>query len=252
MNMAFKLIAAAMMFSSAVNATTSTTELPDKAKARLKNLGIEINYSEKSPVNGPIYSLGTDKGIVYSTDDGQYVFVGKLFKVGDNQVTDLSEKTIVEGVRNFVRNTKTITFSSPSQKFEVAVFTDITCGFCKQLHGQIDEYLAKGITLHFLAFPRAGIASVGAENMAKIWCSTDPQKSLTAAMTHGVLPENKATDACRRTVAAQYEIGDAIPVQGTPTLIPMSGKPQVMPGYQSPESLLKLLSESQTATEVKK
>ena len=244
MKLRMVLVAGALMVASGAHASNSTEKLPDEAKMRLKELGMEINYSEKTAVAGPVYSLGTDKGVVYSTSDGKYVFVGKLFKVENNQVSDLTEETVVKGVRNFVRSTTAITFKSPQQKYEVAVFTDITCGFCQQLHREVNEYLAKGITLHFLAFPRGGIASVSAENMAKIWCAEDPSEALTNAMTLSKLPDNKASDACRRTVASQFEIGNAIPVQGTPTIVPMTGNAQVMPGYISPTSLIKLLSDN--------
>ncbi|HHG1616490.1 TPA: thioredoxin fold domain-containing protein [Klebsiella pneumoniae] len=55
----------------------------------------------------------------------------------------------------------------------MGVFTDITCGFCQKLHSDLQSYLDKGITIKFIAYPRAGMNSMIARNMASVWCADD-------------------------------------------------------------------------------
>ncbi len=42
------------------------------------------------------------------------------------------------------------------QKAVIDVFTDIDCGYCRKLHGEMDELNELGITVNYYGFPRSG------------------------------------------------------------------------------------------------
>ncbi len=91
----------------------------------------------------------------------------------------------------------------------------------------------RGITVHYLALPRAGIDSSAANNMARIWCTEDPQTAITDAfsgqpLTQEVLP-------CRSPVADQYTMAQTLGVSGTPSVFASDGRN--LGGYMSPDEL---------------
>jgi thiol:disulfide interchange protein DsbC len=72
-------------------------------------------------------------------------------------VENTTEQAILKGVREFAAKTKSIEYKSANEKYRLAVFTDITCGYCQKLHHDLQSYLDAGISIKFLAFPRAGL-----------------------------------------------------------------------------------------------
>ncbi|EZQ20832.1 thiol:disulfide interchange protein, partial [Escherichia coli O111:NM str. 2010C-3053] len=126
-----------------------------------------------------------------------------------------------------------------SRKPGAVQFTDITCGFCQKLHQDLQSYLDAGISIKFLAFPRAGLNSVVAGNMAKIWCAAKPNDALDAAMSPtSTIPEGRPDEACLDTIKSHFQVASTIPLQGTPTMVTLSGKPQLFTGWMSPENLV--------------
>jgi len=105
------------------------------------------------------------------------------------------------------------------------VFTDIDCGYCRKLHGEIDQFNAKGITVRYLAFPRSGIGAPSYNKAVSVWCDKDPQAAMTRAKNGETLPKAD----CDNPVKEQYELGQLIGVQGTPAIIMEDGA--LLPGY---------------------
>ena len=110
---------------------------------------------------------------------------------------------------------------------------------CRQFHDQIDAYLSLGIKVHYLAYPRAGIGSDSYNKIASAWCNTDPNNSLT------LLKQGREIDRllCEdNPVESHFELGRAMGVQGTPSIVTEEGK--MIPGYLPPEDLLNILTTS--------
>ena len=100
-------------------------------------------------------------------------------------------------------------------KGTITVFTDITCPYCAKLHREIGQLNDKGIKVRYLAFPRVGVPSSVADDMASIWCADDPQEAMTDAKAgFGVDPKN-----CPNPVKEHYYIGNKVGVRGTPAII---------------------------------
>jgi thiol:disulfide interchange protein DsbC len=170
--------------------------------------------------------------IYYATADAEYLIAGRVIDL-DTRV-DLTDQALAGIRKGFLENldsSQQISFSPAKPEHELLVFTDIDCGYCRKLHSQIDEYMAEGIAIHYLAFPRAGPGSHSFEKFISVWCAADQQKALTEAKT-GAEP---APLQCENPVADQYQLGRELGVTGTPALVTADGT--LIPGYMPPDQL---------------
>ncbi|MDX2369392.1 MAG: bifunctional protein-disulfide isomerase/oxidoreductase DsbC [Colwellia sp.] len=219
------------------------TELnTDSLKAKIKTkLGLTVVKVEKTPVPG-IALLITDQGLFYSSYNGDYFIQGKVYSLVTD-VTDLAEQSLakmrLEGVEKFKDDM--IVYKAKDEKYVVTVFTDITCGYCRKMHKQMDEYNARGITFRYLAYPRAGIKdrlgnyTEGFKDLRSVWCSEDPK----AAMTKAKNSEDIDDRVCDKPIEAEFNFGRQVGVNGTPAIILSTG--MMVPGYQPPAQLEQLL-----------
>jgi thiol:disulfide interchange protein DsbC len=115
------------------------------------------------------------------------------------------------------------------------VFTDIDCGYCRKLHSEIASYNARGITVRYLSFPRAGPNSPSFNRAASVWCSEDRNDALTRAKAGENVPARK----CDNPVSEHYNLGVAMGVRGTPAILLESGA--LMPGYMPANKLVREL-----------
>jgi thiol:disulfide interchange protein DsbC len=113
---------------------------------------------------------------------------------------------------------------------------DVTCFYCQKLHREVDQLNAKGVEVRYLAFPRSGIESEGAEKLATAWCADDQQTALTELKAGVELPVNRCEG---NPIAAQYELGKEMGVSGTPAIVTSSG--ELIPGYRPAAALVALL-----------
>lgn len=186
-----------------------------------------------------------DGNIVYVTSDGKYLIQGNIRDLETNEnLTENAMAEIRRGLLDAVDESKQITFAPEDPKYDLMVFTDIDCGYCRKLHAQMAEYNQQGIAIHYMAFPRAGIGSNSYDKFVSVWCATDQREALTEAKA-GTEPEPKQ---CDNPVAEQYQLGRDLGVSGTPSLVMADG--QMIPGYVPPEQLrerLDRMTEAQPA-----
>lgn len=223
-----------------------TAEQQDMIVKRLKLARPELHYTDivKSPVPG-LYKIKINGQIAFVSADGAHLVAGDMFAIENSGLVNLQEKDRREAEVAFepqrakmigaVDKDDMIIFSPKGEvKGYVNVFTDIDCGFCRRLHSQMDGYLEKGIEVRYLAFPRAGIHSKGAQKLATAWCAKDKQLS----MTHFKEGKSMPIELCdTHPVADHYMLGQDVGVSGTPALVLSSG--QLIPGAVSPEYLAK-------------
>lgn len=215
-------------------------ELPAEVKAKLEALGIDAVTAEKSPVEG-IYSVFSKEGTSYVTSDGAYIFTGNLFRVKGADVENTTDEFISKGMRAYIEKLDTITYKAPDEKYVIGIFTDITCGFCQKLHNDLQSYLDKGITIKYIAYPRAGMNSMIARNMASVWCTEDKPAALTKAMKGDGLPDKQPTKACMDSVQDQFNAGNMFRLSGTPAGLSLKGEPMVFAGLRDPDQMLNSL-----------
>lgn len=210
----------------------------DKVAQKIQNtIGLKVSSIADSPVAG-LLQIETNQGLFYASADGKYLVHGRVFNVeaGMRNETELAlAKMRLAGIDEFADSE--IVFKAEDEKYVVNVFTDITCGYCRKLHNQMEEYNKNGITVRYLAFPRGGLASPTYSDMVSVWCAKDKQQALTDAKNG----DGVATERCANNVAEQYAFGQRVGVSGTPNIILPDGS--LIPGYQPPDALLNALKE---------
>jgi thiol:disulfide interchange protein DsbC len=118
----------------------------------------------------------------------------------------------------------------------VSIFTDIDCGYCRKLHSEIDQYMAQGITIRYMFFPRAGKGSDSYKKAVSVWCAADKNKALTAAKKG----ENLDAKTCENPVDEHMALGEAFGMNGTPMIVTQKGN--ILPGYVPAPQLAKVLA----------
>lgn len=176
--------------------------------------------------------------ILYSDISGDYLFAGDMYQTTNAGLLNISAGTRQE--RNLdkvaaIPAEEMIVFTPDEIKASITVFTDVDCTYCRKLHSELDDLLARGIEIRYLAYPRGGENADSFEKMISVWCSDDRKKSLTQAKNGQNLP---AAD-CDTPVLAHYELGNALGISGTPALVFPDGR--VIPGYMDSERLAAML-----------
>ena len=173
-----------------------------------------------------------DGEIVYATSDGKFLIQGRMIDMATREdLTEGAKSDIRKNLLASVDESKQITFAPEEPQYDLMVFTDIDCGYCRKLHAQMAEYNEQGIAIHYMAFPRAGIGSRSYEKAVSVWCANDPREAMTEAKA-GAEPEPAQ---CDNPIADQYQLGRELGVSGTPSLLTAQG--QMIPGYVPPEQL---------------
>jgi thiol:disulfide interchange protein DsbC len=208
------------------------TKSYEEVKAKLQAaLGMYISAIGDAPVPGLLQVI-TDKGLFYSSEDGKYLFRASIYNIDEgmrNVTEDTLGKMRLDGLAKFKDGV--IEYKADNEKYVVNVFTDITCGYCRKLHNEMDQYNDLGITVRYLAFPRGGLKSNSYTDMVSVWCSENKQEAMNNAKAGGTV----ASKNCQSQVAEQFAFGQKIGVNGTPNIIMPNGS--VIPGYQPPKQL---------------
>ena len=193
---------------------------------------IEPEDVTRSAVDG-WYTVQRGSVVAYISADGRYLLQGDMIDL-DSQV-NLSEKT-----RNTARHDlmssldddHTIMFSPSEVKHRVTVFTDIDCTYCRKLHSEIDAYMAEGIEVRYLLYPRNGPRSSSWSTSESVWCASSRNDALTAAKQDR---EFKSQKCDASTISEHYLLGQAIGLTGTPAIVFDDGT--LVSGYLPPATL---------------
>lgn len=180
--------------------------------------------------------------IAYVSDDGRYLFLpgqgGALFDTStQSNLTEASLATQRKRLLETVPTSERIVFAPPNPKYRVAVFTDVSCGYCQKLHSEIADYNRQGIAIEYLAFPRAGLGSPDYRTMVSVWCSPDRRKALTDAKNGRPVPPR----TCKTTINQQYDVGQRAGLTGTPMIVAEDGTQ--IGGYVPAARLRQILDE---------
>jgi thiol:disulfide interchange protein DsbC len=213
----------------------SFTAVEEKIRSLVPNAKT-IAVSE-TPIQG-VFQVQVNSDIIYVTQDGKYLLQGQLMEIDSREnLTDRAKSQIRGSLLTGLDGSKQITFSPENPKYDLLVFTDIDCGYCRKLHDQMAEYNEQGIAIHYLAFPRAGIGSKAYDKYVSVWCADDQQAALTLAKGGGE-PEPMV---CPNPIAEQYSLGKELGVTGTPSMLMTDGS--MIPGYVPPAQLRQRLDQ---------
>ena len=227
--------------------TFSAMAQPNEAaiKQRLTAIGIAPSSITASPVSG-LNEVVTERGIIYVSDDGEYLLLGNLFKNTGAEPVNLTEQKMasLNKVKLAALAKDMIVYPAKDEKYVVTIFTDTSCGYCRKLHNEMKGYNDAGITVRYLAFPRGGERSKNFAEMSAIWGAEQRVIAMDEAKQGQFSVGDKALN--KEMVLQQYELGLAMGVSGTPAIVLQDGT--MIPGYQPPAQLLQLLKSRANAS----
>ena len=221
------LSALALLLACSGCASAEDAELEKVRKTVTANLpGVKPEMVTRSSAPG-IYQVQKGSVFGYVTPDGRFLIQGDMVDL-------VTGEEITEGQRSAARLAvlkqfgpdEVIEFPAPQTKHWVTVFTDIDCGYCRQLHSQMGEYHAAGIGIRYLFYPRSGPNTESFDKAKAVWCSADRKEALTQAK-RGV--KLKAPLNCPNPIQRHYQAGDDLGINATPMLVLPDG--ELVRGY---------------------
>lgn len=232
------IIAAVLAVSCGVLSALAADNAPEAVQKVLRTVSPDQDPDEirPAPFDG-FYEVTYGADTFYISADGRYMLQGDLLDL--KAQVNLTEKKRGQqrlALMQTVKKEDTIVFAPQAKtKYTVYVFTDIDCGYCRQLHKDIKRYNDLGIEIRYLAFPRTGIDSPSYYKAVSVWCAADRKAALTEAKAGHLPPARK----CDNPVAAEFTLGNKLGVNGTPTLVLSDGS--LLPGYLNPTQLAQYL-----------
>jgi thiol:disulfide interchange protein DsbC len=191
-----------------------------------------------TPVPG-LYEVVFGSRLFYVSEDGRFIIQGQIIDLETQQ--DLTKPRLGQLRAEVVENigeANMLIYEPAEAKYQVTVFTDIDCPYCRKMHAQMDEYLARGIRFRYLLFPRAGKGSKSYDKAVSVWCAEDRLAAMDQAKAGVDLPKRD----CSHPVDEHLAVGGKIPIRGTPAMVLDNG--DVLPGYLPPDALLAELQKS--------
>lgn len=214
----------------------STPEL-DTALTNLMP-GTQPSSIDETAVPG-LYEVSYGSTVLYFNKDASIMFRGDLIDVSSRE--NLTEKKRGEARSALLKSmdeSKMIAYPAKNETAKVTVFTDIDCPYCVKLHREMADYNDAGITIQYMAYPRAGIGSDSYKKAVNVWCSDNPQKAMGDAKEK----QSIADKTCDNPVAQQFQLGQALGVNGTPSMFLEDGTS--LPGYVPAQRLSTLIKQS--------
>lgn len=233
---------ACLLTASLLSSAAQADDVGDRLAESLSVNGqsMPVKAVTETPMDG-VYHVRLESGeSFYSNADGSHFLVGDLYENAPDGLVNLTEQEQnqerADALAAVPESELVIFRGADEPKATITVFTDPTCPYCARLHDTIPELNERGIAVHYMAFPRAGMASQAATTLQQVWCSDNRSEAMTQAKEGKSI--SSAAD-CDNPVAGQYDLGKALGVQGTPAIILPNG--QLVPGFVPPERLSAML-----------
>lgn len=215
------------VFSANMAQDAAKSAVSQELTAALDNLmpGTKPTSIESTPLPG-IYEVSYGSTIFYFNKDASIMLRGDIIDVKNRVNLTEQKRGAARGkLLNSMDESKMIIYQAKNEIAKVTVFSDIDCPYCVKLHREMKDYNNEGITIRYMAYPRAGLGSRSYQKAVNVWCADNPAQAMTDAKEGKPLP-NKT---CDNPVADQYQLGQALGVQGTPAMFLEDGTS--LPGY---------------------
>ena len=237
----------ACLFTVSAVRSADADEVPAEERERLAGMfeSIAPDNVKPSPIDG-WYMIQKGSLVAYISEDGRYLLQGDLIDL-DTKV-NLSEESRTDARRELMSqlpDSEVILFSPEDVKYTVSIFTDVDCTYCRRLHSQIEQYMANGIEVRYLLYPRGGPASAAWNTSEAVWCAKDRAEALTLAKLDREF-DSSSCDAS--AVQDHYVLGQEVGLSGTPAIVLDDG--ELISGYLPPDAL-KLRLEQKASTDGK-
>ncbi|MGL5429847.1 MAG: bifunctional protein-disulfide isomerase/oxidoreductase DsbC [Vibrio sp.] len=240
------------LLSMAAGVQASTAPLNTaQLEQRFAKLGLQVVQVKPADIAG-LLEVQTSGGVLFASEDGQHFIAGTLYALDANggYVDVLAQRQAPLNAQKLAAlQPSMLEFKAANEQYAISVFTDISCGYCVRLHSQIQEYNDLGITVRYLAYPRQGPTGQVAEQMAAIWCASDPKAALHEAKVNRKTistdspAKGQSLAQCQQTIAQHYRLGQELGISGTPAIFLPNG--EMVGGYLPAPQLLQRLQATQ-------
>lgn len=216
------LLAATLLFAGLTASAQAVSPELQKVRETISERFVEIEpeHVTESPIPG-WFMIRKGAIVAYVSSDGRYLLQGDVIDLVENE--NLSEQSRNEArvaMMSSISEDDAIVFSPQHVEHSIYVFTDIDCTFCRRLHSQIDEYLAEGIEVRYIFYPRSGPKTKSWTKAEEVWCADDRNEALTLAKLDKTFP-TKSCDAS--IVGTHYSMGQDVGLTGTPAIVLSNG-----------------------------
>jgi thiol:disulfide interchange protein DsbC len=231
------LILLGALFSISVGASANEQTIEHIRKMLDQRLpDIDVTSVQPSQVTG-VYELVSDGQIYYVSADGNYIFDGDLIDMEKRQnLTTQRKGGLHLALINELEEKDMMIYETPDQsQRSITVFTDVSCGYCRKLHAELDELLEGGVRVRYLMFPRAGLGSQAHKDLESVWCAEQPLDAMTTAKAGGeIVPAS-----CENPIESHVQLAEKVGLRGTPLIYLDNG--QMIPGYRSASQLVQMI-----------
>ncbi len=226
-----KIVAAgAVLFGGTAAFAADYAEIEERINSLVSDVR-DLSIAE-TPVPG-LKQVRVNSDVIYMSDDGRYLLQGRFIDLEtQTDLTDAAQADLRREQLADLDRSEFVTFGAENAEYELMVFTDPDCGYCRRLHEQMEDYASNGIRIHYLAFPRAGVGSQTYDKLVSVWCSPDQNEAMDIAKAGQTPPRATCDD---NPVQKQYQLGQSLGVTGTPSMMTFDG--DMIPGYVPPEQL---------------
>lgn len=221
----------AVSYAKVEESNTEKTQVLETLKQKLASRFKSPPSSLKESQIPNIYEVMYGTEVVYVSADGKYFLAGDMINMDTREnLSEVSKRSVRKTIMDR-QDYKPVIFKAKNEKHVIKVFTDIDCPYCAKLHREVPQLNAKGITVEYLMYPRAGKGSSSFKKAVSMWCADDQLKAMTDAKERRPIEEK----TCENPIAQQYELGQEVGVTGTPALITSTGR--LIPGYMPADRL---------------
>ncbi|GAA0308542.1 DsbC family protein [Psychrobacter aestuarii] len=203
-------------------AAGSDADVVKALQANLAASGLNETIVSATPTSmDGVYWVNAEGLPGFFTDkSGKHIIQGQIVSVGDGDPVDISAEFVANDAKAAlatVDEKDMIIYPATGEtKAAIYVFTDADCGYCRQLHSEMDDINARGIEVRYLAWPRS---EQSIPKMDAIWCSEDRKAAMNQAKTGAEV----AGPDCQTPVAQQLALGKSLGVRGTPAIFTEAG-----------------------------
>ena len=211
-----------------VTSTSSGDLVTSRLRQRLPSAN--IGKPETTPIS-EIFQVKLGNGYAYVTQDGRYAFVGDLvhLETGVNLTDTRRNRDTMSLVTDFADQAMVIYPAEGKETARIRVFTDVSCPYCRKLHQEVPMLQEAGVSVAYIAFPRAGAQSSAYQDMRAVWCADDRRLAMDIAKGVASGQLGKGDCASAAAVDAGYRLGQKVGIRGTPAIVFPEGS--IQQGY---------------------
>jgi thiol:disulfide interchange protein DsbC len=175
--------------------------------------------------------------LIYSDDNGNYIFQGAL--IDTRKRVNLTEARIEQLTAIAFKDLPlkdSFKLVKGKGTRQLAVFEDPNCSYCKRLHRELAKM--DDLTIHVFLIPVLGDDSV--DKTERIWCAKDRAKTYLGWMLNNQPPESATCDTA--AIERNSKLASEHGINGTPTLFFTNDKR--VPGFIPSDRLEAMLKEA--------